>query len=163
MRRQKRLLRDTTNCTQDLDTRERNNKADHVELHRNFSGSARYGQTRLVSNAEAGRKGWSFRVLRSSVWSTSQRVVASLSGWACFFSASVALADTLGHTGVLRCTRLLFHHQCHLKANQTRRQDPLEYNALCAPAQDAHLFTVGLSGTTPSRFEPSKTNKHTLT
>ena len=81
------------------------------------------------------------------------RVVASQSGWACFFSESVALADTLGQMSVLRCTRLLFHHQCHLKANQTRRQDPLEHNALCAPAQDAHLYTVGLSGTTPSRIK----------
>ena len=80
-------------------------------------------------------------------------MVASQSGWACFFSASVALADTLGHTGVPRCTRLLFHHQCHLKANQTRRQDPLEYNALCVPAQDAHPSSLGLSSTTPSRFK----------
>ena len=80
-------------------------------------------------------------------------VVASQAGWACFFSESDALADTLGHTSVLRCTRLLFHHQCYLKANQTRRQDPFEYNVLCAPAQDAHLFTVGLSSTTPSRIK----------
>ena len=80
-------------------------------------------------------------------------VVGNQSSWACFFSESVAFAHTLGHTSVLRRTRLLFHHQCHFKSNQTRRQDPLEYNALCVPAQDAHLFTVGLSRTTPSRFK----------
>ena len=52
-----------------------------------------------------------------------------------------------------RCTRLLFHHQCHLKSNQTRHQCTLEYNALCVPAQHAHLFTVGLSSSTPSRIK----------
>ena len=62
------------------------------------------------------------------------------SSCACFFQERVALPHTL------------FHHQCHLKA-RPGHQDPLECNALCVPAQDAHLFTLGLSDTTPSRFK----------
>ena len=81
-----------------------------------------------------------------------------------FVSERVALAHTPGHASVPRCTRLLFHHQCHLKPNQTSCQCPLEYNALCVPAQHAHLFTVGLSSTTPSRFKFVRPRiTHTLT
>ena len=61
-------------------------------------------------------------------------------------------ARTARHV-LLWCTRLLFHHQCHLKSNQTRRQDPLEYNAFRVPAQDATYSPWGLSRTTPSRFK----------
>ena len=60
------------------------------------------------------------------------------------------------------CTRLLVRHQNRLKANQTRHQDPLEYNAFRVLAQDAHLFSLGLFST-PSRFElskPKSTHRH---
>ena len=49
-------MRDTTNCTQDWTPEKETTKHTNVERHRNFSGSARCGQTRLVSNAEAGKK-----------------------------------------------------------------------------------------------------------
>ena len=91
-------------------------------------------------------------------------VVANQCSWACFFSESVALAHTLGHTSVHWRTRLLFHHQHHFKANQTRHRDPLEYQRPpCAHSRrTSFLFgSLPAPGHQVSNFQDQQTHTHT--
>ena len=57
---------------------------------------------------------------------------------------------TRGHSWTHGCAKV---HMSPLPSPVPPQIQPLEYNALCVPAQDAHLFTVGLSGTTQSRIK----------
>ena len=90
-------------------------------------------------------------------------VVANQCSWACFFSESVALAHTLGHTSVHWRTRLLFHHQHHFKANQTRHRDPLEYQRPPCAHSRRTSFLFGSLQHQAIKFRTFKTNKHTHT